>query len=168
MKPVPETARAAHSPLTAQRVRSAWLFLAPMLLVLAAVAGWPLLRTVYFSFTDASLAHETACTLRDIGDLPGAEREFRRSVRTRQAENFGRTHAVTLGYLADVQAKTGAVDEACATWTIALDSMDGITSARTRKVVTDMRASLSPFRGRGIPAAAELDARAHDYLAAAR
>ncbi|MBZ9799963.1 carbohydrate ABC transporter permease [Mesorhizobium sp. ES1-4] len=40
----------------ARRVRSAWLFLAPMLLVLAAVAGWPLIRTVYFSFTDASLA----------------------------------------------------------------------------------------------------------------
>ncbi|WP_164747466.1 sugar ABC transporter permease [Mesorhizobium sp. M1A.F.Ca.ET.072.01.1.1] len=39
-----------------QRVRSAWLFLAPMLLVLAAVAGWPLLRTFYYSFTDASLA----------------------------------------------------------------------------------------------------------------
>ncbi|RUW58483.1 sugar ABC transporter permease [Mesorhizobium sp. M7A.F.Ca.US.008.03.1.1] len=52
----PETARAAHSPLRAQRVRSAWLFLAPMLLVLAAAAGWPLARTVYFSFTDASLA----------------------------------------------------------------------------------------------------------------
>ncbi|RUV35655.1 sugar ABC transporter permease, partial [Mesorhizobium sp. M7A.F.Ca.MR.228.00.0.0] len=44
----PETARAAHSPLTAQRVRSASLFLAPMLLVLAAAAGWPLARTVYF------------------------------------------------------------------------------------------------------------------------
>ncbi|TGW06565.1 sugar ABC transporter permease, partial [Mesorhizobium sp. M2D.F.Ca.ET.145.01.1.1] len=39
-----------------QRVRSAWLFLAPMLLVLAAAAGWPLIRTVYFSFTDASLS----------------------------------------------------------------------------------------------------------------
>ncbi|RWP90648.1 MAG: sugar ABC transporter permease [Mesorhizobium sp.] len=52
----PETARAAHSPLTAQRVRSAWLFLAPMLLVLAGAAGWPLARTVYFSLTDASLA----------------------------------------------------------------------------------------------------------------
>ncbi|MEI9421037.1 sugar ABC transporter permease [Mesorhizobium sp. Cs1299R1N1] len=39
-----------------QRVRSAWLFLTPMLLVLAAAAGWPLARTVYFSFTDASLS----------------------------------------------------------------------------------------------------------------
>ncbi|ESY76854.1 sugar ABC transporter permease [Mesorhizobium sp. LNHC221B00] len=45
-----------RSRLMAQRVRSAWLFLAPMLLVLAAAAGWPLARTVYFSFTDASLA----------------------------------------------------------------------------------------------------------------
>jgi len=42
--------------LARTRVRSAWLFLAPTLLVLAAVAGWPLLRTVGFSFTDADLA----------------------------------------------------------------------------------------------------------------
>ncbi|MDX8443135.1 carbohydrate ABC transporter permease [Mesorhizobium australafricanum] len=39
-----------------RRVRTAWLFLMPMLFVLAAVAGWPFLRTVYYSFTDASLA----------------------------------------------------------------------------------------------------------------
>ena len=44
------------SALMRQRARSAWLFLVPMLIVLAAVAGWPLLRTVYFGFTDASLA----------------------------------------------------------------------------------------------------------------
>ncbi len=45
----------ARSRLMRQRVRAAWLFLAPMLVVLAAVAGWPLLRTIYFSFTDTSL-----------------------------------------------------------------------------------------------------------------
>nr|WP_298411940.1 sugar ABC transporter permease [uncultured Halomonas sp.] len=39
-----------------QRVRAAWLFLLPMLITLALVAGWPLVRTVYFSFTDASLS----------------------------------------------------------------------------------------------------------------
>jgi trehalose/maltose transport system permease protein len=39
-----------------QRVRTAWLFLAPMLFVLGVVAGWPFLRTGYYSFTDASLA----------------------------------------------------------------------------------------------------------------
>ena len=54
----PETAAWApgRSELMRQRARSAWLFLIPMLLVLAAVAGWPLMRTIYFSFTDASLA----------------------------------------------------------------------------------------------------------------
>ncbi len=46
---------APRSQLSRQRVRSAWLFLTPMLVTLAAVAGWPLLRTIYFGFTDASL-----------------------------------------------------------------------------------------------------------------
>ncbi len=35
---------------------AAWPFLAPMLLVLTLVAGWPLARTIWFSFTDAHLA----------------------------------------------------------------------------------------------------------------
>ncbi|WP_148253014.1 carbohydrate ABC transporter permease [Aidingimonas lacisalsi] len=39
-----------------QRVRAAWTFLAPMLIVLALVAGWPLLRTFYFSLTDSTLS----------------------------------------------------------------------------------------------------------------
>jgi trehalose/maltose transport system permease protein len=43
------------SDLRRQRLRSARLFLLPMLAVLAAVAGWPLARTIYFGFTDASL-----------------------------------------------------------------------------------------------------------------
>ncbi len=44
-----------RSRLSRSRVRAAWIFLAPMLLVLALVAGWPLARTIWFSFTDASL-----------------------------------------------------------------------------------------------------------------
>ncbi|QRY67935.1 sugar ABC transporter permease [Ensifer sp. PDNC004] len=46
-----------RSDLNAERIRSAWIFLAPTLLVLALVAGWPLIRTVYFSFTNASLTN---------------------------------------------------------------------------------------------------------------
>jgi len=42
--------------LARQRVRSAWLFLLPTLVVLAGVAGWPLFRTFWFAFTNASLA----------------------------------------------------------------------------------------------------------------
>ena len=44
------------SRLTRERVRTAWLFLSPMLLVLAVVAAWPLLRTIWFGFTDANLS----------------------------------------------------------------------------------------------------------------
>src|ERR671918_2641925 len=49
---IPEKA----SRLTRQRVRYAWLFMAPMLITLALVAGWPLLRTIWFGFTDANLS----------------------------------------------------------------------------------------------------------------
>lgn len=120
-----------------------------------------------FFFGEASLAHETACTLRDTGDLDGAMREFRRSVRTRKAATFTRTHAVTLGYLGAVQARQGGIEEACATWSNALDAMDGIRSGRTRQVAADMRSVLSPLRRRGIRAVIELDTRAAAYIAGA-
>ncbi|MEO1316105.1 MAG: sugar ABC transporter permease [Pseudomonadota bacterium] len=42
--------------LETTRRRSALLFLAPMLALLALAAGWPLLRTIWFSFTDARLS----------------------------------------------------------------------------------------------------------------
>jgi trehalose/maltose transport system permease protein len=37
------------------KTRTAWLFLAPMLVVLLLVAVWPLGRTIWFSFTDANI-----------------------------------------------------------------------------------------------------------------
>lgn len=49
------TAAAPESGLARSRIRAAWLFLAPTLLVLLAVAGWPLARTIWFSLTDAEL-----------------------------------------------------------------------------------------------------------------
>jgi trehalose/maltose transport system permease protein len=42
--------------LAAQRNRQGWWMLAPMLIVLAAVAGWPLLRTMALSLTDRDLS----------------------------------------------------------------------------------------------------------------
>ena len=44
------------SELFVSRTRAAMLFLIPMIIALLVVAGWPLLRTIYFSFTDASLS----------------------------------------------------------------------------------------------------------------
>jgi hypothetical protein len=118
-----------------------------------------------FFFGEASLAHETACTLRDCGDPHGAIREFRRSVRTR-GDAFRRTHVVTLGYLGATQLASGGVEEACAIWSTALDVMEeGISSGRARQAVADMRTLLSPYRRRTIPAVSELDARAAAHLA---
>ncbi len=37
------------------KTRTAWLFLAPMVVVLLMVAAWPLGRTIWFSFTDANI-----------------------------------------------------------------------------------------------------------------
>ncbi|HET9658452.1 MAG TPA: hypothetical protein VFP72_24075, partial [Kineosporiaceae bacterium] len=73
-----------------------------------------------FFFGEASLAHETACTLRDLGDRDTAIQQFQRSVRKRGAA-FRRTHAVTLGYLGAAQIAAGGVEEACNTWTRVLD-----------------------------------------------
>ncbi|WEK05118.1 MAG: sugar ABC transporter permease [Candidatus Devosia phytovorans] len=52
----------ARSELLQQRVRAARWFLLPMMIALGVVAGWPLARSIYFSFTDATL-----------NDLYGAE-----------------------------------------------------------------------------------------------
>lgn len=67
MNPKTELAAAAASPsapaaahgrkrsLQSRRARAAWLLVAPTLVLLAGVAGWPLLRTLLYSFTDARL-----------------------------------------------------------------------------------------------------------------
>ncbi|KKC36579.1 sugar ABC transporter permease [Devosia epidermidihirudinis] len=51
------TAPKIKSELMQQRARAARIFLVPMLIALAVVAGWPLIRSIYFSFTDASLSN---------------------------------------------------------------------------------------------------------------
>ena len=56
------------SELMQQRVRAARLFLVPMLVALAIVAGWPLLRSIYFSFTDASLNNLDAAEWYGLGN----------------------------------------------------------------------------------------------------
>ena len=53
--PARQQAQGRRSSLTRSRIRAAWLFIAPSLIVLALIAGWPLVRTIWFSFTDADL-----------------------------------------------------------------------------------------------------------------
>jgi hypothetical protein len=121
--------------------------------------------TRVFFFGEASLAHETGNTLRDIGDLAGAEQQLEHSVVTRKASTFKRTHAVTLGYLGDVQARRGELEQAIATWSVALDAMDGVQSARARQAIIEMRSALAAYKASSSDADI-LDQRASAYLAA--
>jgi trehalose/maltose transport system permease protein len=50
----------AASGLEKNRARTAWLFLAPTLATLLLIALWPLLHTLLYSFTDASLSNLSA------------------------------------------------------------------------------------------------------------
>ncbi len=115
-------------------------------------------------FQEASLAHETACALRDLGQPRDAEIHFQRSVATRRSQLYARTHSVTLGYLGAVQVQQGRLDEACATWSQALDAMSGVHSGRARGVIVRMQSNLSPVRQRGGRHVAELDRRTRDML----
>jgi len=59
--PVVGTLVVPHKPIRSElfvsRARAAMVFLLPMIIALIIVAGWPLYRTIYFSFTNASLSH---------------------------------------------------------------------------------------------------------------
>jgi trehalose/maltose transport system permease protein len=57
--PVRSQVQERHSSLTRSRIRAAWIFIAPSLIVVALIAGWPLARTIWFSFTDADLNNLT-------------------------------------------------------------------------------------------------------------
>ncbi|MDX2964400.1 hypothetical protein [Streptomyces acidiscabies] len=117
-------------------------------------------------FQEASLSHETACALRDLGHPLDAEAHFQHSVATRRRQQYARTHSVTLGYLGAVQVQQGHLDEACGTWGQALDAMAGVQSGRARDVIVRMRGDLSPVRQRGGRHVAELDRRAREMLRA--
>ncbi|QDY71215.1 carbohydrate ABC transporter permease [Qingshengfaniella alkalisoli] len=54
---LPEDSVVRDRSLAQQRARSAFWFLAPMLVALLIVAAWPLMRTIYFSFTNTSLTN---------------------------------------------------------------------------------------------------------------
>jgi transcriptional regulator with XRE-family HTH domain/tetratricopeptide (TPR) repeat protein len=116
-------------------------------------------------FAEASLAHETGRTLQACGDVENAIGHFQRSVRTR-APAYRRTHVVTLGYLGAAHIAAGNIEEACSTWSQALDVIEdgAIYSARARQAIADMRRLVAPMQRRKIPAIAEIDERAARYL----
>ena len=115
-------------------------------------------------FTEAALAHQTALALQDLGELGESERQFRRSIATRNQNAKRRTHALTIAYLADVQCARGHLQDAGANWNLALDNLPGVASGRARDAVKNIRTRLRSF-GPRLPAFAKrLDQRAAAYL----
>lgn len=112
----------------------------------------------------ARIANQTGKTLRALGDLAAAEKQFTLAARYWNPTSHPRIHALTLAELAEVQCARGHIERACHNWSMMLDLVDGIQSARTRDAVTTLRADLAPYRGRGITPVGELDARAADYI----
>ncbi|HJW12563.1 MAG TPA: sugar ABC transporter permease, partial [Albitalea sp.] len=71
--PARADAGAASEKLTTSsgRTRTAWLFLAPMLIALLAVAVWPLGRSIWFSLTDANINDLEAAQFIGLGNYFG-------------------------------------------------------------------------------------------------
>jgi hypothetical protein len=109
---------------------------------------------------EARLANQTGKTLVALGDLGAAEEQFRHSARCWNPTTHPRIHALTLADLAETQCAQGRIEQACQTWNMALDMMNGVRSARIREAVGGMRRHLASYRMRGFGAARRLDARA--------
>ncbi|TDB84156.1 hypothetical protein E1091_17715 [Micromonospora fluostatini] len=132
-------------------------------LVKAAPGGEPSwIRTS--GFTETSLASQAGQALRDLGDLSGAEAQFKRSVSTRNADAYRRIHTLTLANLADVQYAQGRLWQANENWGLAMDSMSNVKSGRAYGAVQNIRKCLSSLGPRMPRFARSLDQRAAAML----
>ncbi|MFR9722788.1 hypothetical protein ACL02R_05350 [Streptomyces sp. MS19] len=116
---------------------------------------------------EATVASRTAKVHQALGDHRRAGQHYVRAAASRPAGTYARIVALDLVAAAESQLKQGGVEEACVTWSRAMDHMNGVASARTRKAVRTMRRDLAPYRTRGLRCAAELDERATGFLASA-
>jgi trehalose/maltose transport system permease protein len=53
------------------RTRTAWMFLAPMIVLMALVAGWPLFRSIWFSLTETNINDISASTFVGLSNYYG-------------------------------------------------------------------------------------------------
>lgn len=112
----------------------------------------------------ASVYSRTAKVYETLGDYSAAANQYARAATARPATTYARIVSLDLVAGAEMQLKRGRIEEACQTWSRAIDHMDGVQSVRTRKAVKSMRKDLARFRARGVRCAAELDERAIDFL----
>ncbi|PJE93692.1 hypothetical protein CUT44_31170 [Streptomyces carminius] len=112
----------------------------------------------------ASVYSRTAKVFESLGDHRNAAEQYARAASSRPAGTYARIVALDLVAQAEMQLKQGGIEQACATWNLAMDRMDGVQSARTLKAVRNMRRNLRRFRTRGVRCATALDERATDFL----
>jgi hypothetical protein len=79
------------------------------------------------------------------------------------AGKYKRVHMLTYADLGDSLAAQARADEAAATWSLALDLIEGMSSARSAGAITSIRAA-ARYRRRGVPGAADLERRCRDAL----
>ncbi|MFI6883884.1 hypothetical protein [Streptosporangium canum] len=112
----------------------------------------------------AAVYSRTAKVYETLGDRRAAAEQYAYAAASRPAGTYARIVALDLVAAAEMHLTRGGIEQACATWSQAMDHMDGVRSVRTRKAVTSMRRDLARFRARGLRCAAELDERARDFL----
>ncbi|QDY77545.1 hypothetical protein [Streptomyces qinzhouensis] len=107
--------------------------------------------------------HRAAINAR-IGNHSAAEAHYSAARRRWSTASHQRVAALSAASEGHAQLSQGRIEQACATWTGALDAMVGIRSSRTIKAVQAIRSDLAQFRARSARPAAELDDRARAWL----
>jgi hypothetical protein len=145
----------SHAAAGEPRETARWLIRAERL---AARAGdEPKPRWVTLGGTpEARLASQTAKTFTALGRHADAEPLYAHAGNRWSAATHPRVRALDLHLLGSTQAAQGHLEQACATWTAAVPTLREVRSARTRRALADIRASLSTSRHRDSPSAREL------------
>ncbi|WP_328689946.1 hypothetical protein OHA74_12550 [Streptomyces phaeochromogenes] len=112
----------------------------------------------------ATVHSRTAKVFETLGDRGNSARSYATAAASRPGATYARIIALDLMAQAEQQAKQGGIEQACATWDRAIDTMAGVKSTRTLKAVRSLRGDLRPYRSRGVRVAAELDERARVLL----
>jgi hypothetical protein len=105
---------------------------------------------------EARLASQTAKTFSALGRHADAEPLYAQAGMRWSAASHPRVRALDLHLLGSAQAAQGHLEQACATWTTAVPTLREVRSARTRRAVADIHATVSAPRHRDTPAAREL------------
>jgi len=113
----------------------------------------------------ASVYSRTAKVYETLSDHRAAAEQYAHAATSRPADTYARIVSLDLVASAEMHLRRGGIEQACATWSQALDHMDGVRSTRTRKAIITMRGHLTRFHARGLRYATELDERAREAYA---